>query len=229
MIPIRNNVPTRRFPIINTSIILVNTLIFLYQLTLPQEELQKMIFAYGVVPADLTMLLSGNMAIGGTAPSLTLLTATFLHGGWLHLLGNMVYLWVFGDNIEDFLGSSNYLLVYMLTGAIGHLAHTAFNPASPVPLIGASGAVAGVLGMYFVLYPRSRVLTLIPLGLFITFVEIPALIFLVLWFFLQVVNALGALAMGPEIMAVAWWAHIGGFISGIVIASISAKWGNPVS
>lgn len=146
-----------------------------------------------------------------------LITANFLHGGWLHLIGNMLYLWVFGDNIEGRLGHPGYLFTYLAMGAGSQLLHLISAPLSPVPLIGASGAIAGVLGAYFILYPHSRVLTLVPLGFFITLIRIPAVIFLALWFLLQLANVFTAgIAPGMQ-QPVAWWAHIGGFIIGVTV------------
>ena len=146
-----------------------------------------------------------------------LISANFLHGGWLHLLGNMLYLWVFGDNIEGCLGHPGYLIIYLLLGAGSQLLHLLSAPLSPVPLIGASGAIAGILGAYLILYPHSRVVTLVPLGFFITLIRIPAVIFLALWFLLQLANAF-TIGMAPGIQQpVAWWAHIGGFLLGIAL------------
>jgi membrane associated rhomboid family serine protease len=144
----------------------------------------------------------------------------FLHGGWFHLLGNMLYLWVFGDNVEDRIGHGGYLLFYLAAGAAGSLSHIAANPQSAVPTIGASGAIAGILGAYFIFFPRAKVLTLIPIGIFITTAYLPAYLFLVLWFFLQVFNAfLSGLSTATE--TVAWWAHIGGFVLGFAVGAFT--------
>lgn len=139
----------------------------------------------------------------------------FLHGGWLHLLGNMLYLWIFGDNVEDRMGRGRFIIFYLLTGYIATLTHVYFLPHSTVPMVGASGAIAGILGAYFVLYPRAKVLTLVPIIIFITFIRIPALLFLGFWFLLQVINQ--TMISSPEAQSVAWWAHIGGFVAGAVL------------
>lgn len=177
------------------------------------------IFRYGVVPARLQeaggflfSLVTGQWTVASTV-----VTAMFLHGGWMHLIGNMLYLWVFGDNVEDRLGRLQYLLFYLLTGVVANLAQVLADPQSPVPLIGASGAVAGVLGAYFLTYPRARVLTLMPLGIFITMVQVPAVVFLFLWFVLQLLNGVASIGIPQIAGQVAWWAHIGGFITGMVL------------
>lgn len=224
MIPLRDSAPNSRFPLVNITLILINVVVFLYQQMLPVAEIQQFILTYGMIPAELTKSFSGLLRIGqGTgAPAnaaLPLISANFLHGGWLHLIGNMVYLWVFGDNIEGHLGHLRYLLIYLLMGAVSQLFHVAANPLSAIPLVGASGAIAGVLGAYFILFPRSRVLTLVPLGFFITFVHVPAVIFLAFWFLLQLFNA--TLTMGVQ--PVAWWAHVGGFIIGLAVGLTTLK------
>ncbi|HPZ12221.1 MAG TPA: rhomboid family intramembrane serine protease [Bacillota bacterium] len=218
MIPIRDTAPRHRFPAVNIALIVLNILIFFYQQMLPPEQLYSFIFTYGTVPANLTGSLLGILKPGFSsgallAASIPLITANFLHGGWLHLLGNMLYLWIFGDNIEGKLGHLKYLLLYIFMGAASQLFHILSSPFSTTPLVGASGAIAGVLGAYFILFPHARILTLVPLGFFITFVHLPAVIFLGFWFILQLFNAsLQGAAMGAQ--AVAWWAHIGGFLIG---------------
>ncbi len=226
MIPLRDTAPRNRFPIINIGLILLNVLVFLHQSALPPEQLYRFIFKYGSIPANLTLNLSGILGPDFSfsallAAALPLVTANFLHGGWLHLIGNMLYLWIFGDNIEGKVGHLQYLLLYLFMGASSQLFHLLSDPHSTVPLVGASGAIAGVLGAYFILYPRARILTLLPLGFFITFVHLPAMLFLGFWFLLQLLNAsLQGAAIGVQ--SVAWWAHVGGFIVGLIIG-IAAK------
>ena len=222
MIPLRDTIPSKVFPVVNIAIIITNVLVFLYQQTLGPQELYRFILLYGTVPQEITESMLFFLGNGSIQPALwplfSLITANFLHGGWLHLIGNMIYLWVFGDNIEGRLGHLGYLLTYMAMGAGSQLLHLISAPLSTIPLIGASGAIAGVLGAYFILYPHSRVLTLVPLGFFITMVRIPAVIFLALWFVLQLANAFTAtqgIAMGMQ--PVAWWAHVGGFIIGVAV------------
>lgn len=223
MIPLRDNIRSRRFPVVNITIIIVNFLIFIYQIQLSPRDAYSFVLDFGVVPVELvgglSLFLEGNPDFATVLPGATvsLFTATFLHGGWLHLLGNMIYLWVFGDNIEDRMGSMRYLLVYLLMGAGGSIVHIMFNPVSTSPLIGASGAIAGVLGIYLLLYPGAKVLTLLPLGFFITFVHIPAILFLAFWFLLQLFNAFLAQGAATGAQPVAWWAHVGGFLIGLAI------------
>ncbi|HOL18063.1 MAG TPA: rhomboid family intramembrane serine protease [Bacillota bacterium] len=218
MIPLRDSVPARKFPLVNIIFIIINVVVFIYQQTLPEMQWQQFVLTYGMVPARLTggvaAFLSREQGLEALAAgAFPLISANFLHGGWLHLIGNMVYLWVFGDNIEGRLGHLRYLFVYLLMGAASQLCHVVAHPLSAIPLVGASGAIAGVLGAYFILFPHSRVLTLLPLGFFITFVHIPAVIFLALWFVLQLLNATLAAGVQP----VAWWAHVGGFVIGAIV------------
>ena len=227
MIPIKDTEPRRCFPAVNIAFIVINAAVFLHQQMLPPEQLYGFIFKYGTVPANLTDSLAGLVKPGFSsatllAAALPLITANFLHGGWLHLIGNMLYLWIFGDNIECRFGHLKYLLLYLFMGAAGQLFHVLSSPLSTTPLIGASGAIAGVLGAYFILFPRSRILTLLPLGVFITFVHLPAVVFLGFWFILQLLNASlqGAVA-GVE--SIAWWAHIGGFIVGLSMGMVAKK------
>jgi membrane associated rhomboid family serine protease len=226
MIPIRDSAPRKRFPLVNIILIILNVLIFFFQQALDPAELQQFFHTYGTVPLELTQGLGRFIRLelpfpGLLGTALPLVTANFLHGGWLHLIGNMVYLWVFGDNVEGRLGHLQYLIIYLLMGAGGQLFHVLFNPHSPVPLVGASAAIAGVLGAYFILFPRSRVLTLVPLGFFITFIHIPAVIFLAFWFILQLFNA-AFQGLAIDVQPVAWWAHVGGFALGIIVG-IMAK------
>lgn len=219
MIPLRDNLRPRKFPIINISLIIVNAIIFSYQTTMGREETLQLFFHYGVIPQRVFELSSS-----GALPEVWLpfLTAIFLHGSWFHLLSNMLYLWVFGDNVEDRLGHWGYLFFYLAAGTAASLVHVFTEPSSPVPVIGASGAIAGVLGIYFIFYPRARVLTLIPIGFFITTAHISAKFFLIFWFFLQIFNAF--LLAGNSAQSVAWWAHIGGFIFGAAAGALGLLW-----
>lgn len=208
MIPIRDSIRSRHFPKVNLALIIINVAVFLYELGLSPYGLQQFVTQYGAVPARI-------MAGGGLVNTiLPMFTAMFLHGGWLHLGGNMLFLWVFGDNVEDRLGSVRYLLLYLATGLAGFLIQMGANPASATPMIGASGAIAGILGAYLMMFPRSKIIALVPIIFFFTFVEMPALIFLFLWFGLQLLN--GVAAIGTQGNMVAWWAHIGGFLTGLV-------------
>jgi len=219
LIPLRDSIRSRRFPVMTVAIIAVNVAVYFYQGSLSSAGLGRFFMEYGVIPANVvrigTWLLSGRWAFAAQALG-TLVTSMFVHGGLLHLGGNMLYLWVFGDNIEDRLGSGRYLLFYLLTGIIATLTHAATDLGSTIPLIGASGAIAGILGAYLITFPGSRVLTLVPLFFFLHMVEIPAMIFLAFWFILQVFNGVGSLSPGA-VESTAWWAHIGGFASGMLL------------
>ncbi len=188
---------------------------WVYQLSLG-GRLDAFIATFGLVPEYWTAAWSG----GGDVVSATipLFSSLFLHGGWLHLIGNMLYLWVFGDNVEDKLGHGRFIFFYLLCGVIASLVHVAMDPHSPIPTIGASGAISGVLGAYLLLFPKARVLTLIPIFIFLQVAELPALIVLGLWFVLQFVNGMMSIGMDTAGMGgVAWWAHIGGFAAGMVL------------
>ncbi|MEW6523054.1 MAG: rhomboid family intramembrane serine protease [Bacillota bacterium] len=221
MIPIRDSTRSRTTPYVNITIIVVNVLIYLYQSLLTRTELLALYLRYAVIPARYTQmggLLGGELGAAALTP---LFSAVFLHGGWLHLGGNMLYLWVFGDNVEDRMGHGRYLVFYLLAGLISNLVHVYANPASNLPTIGASGAVAGVLGAYLLTFPRARVLALVPLGIFLHLAELPALLFLFGWFFLQFLN--GVLTLGvasAQTGGVAWWAHIGGFLAGMAMVPL---------
>lgn len=200
---------------------MLNILLFVHQLGLGREELEAFMMHYGVIPQRFFSYPCDPFSAEIWLP---LFTSMFLHGGWLHLLGNMLYLWVFGANVEDRWGHGKYLFFYLLCGAVGGLFHIFANPQSPVPTIGASGAVAGILGAYFIFFPKARVLTLVPIGFFLATFNIPAMLFLFIWFLLQFFNAvlLESGASGAEM--VAWWAHIGGFIFGAVTAILLLIW-----
>lgn len=220
MIPFRDDVPARRYPIVTVGIILCNLFAFGYELTLPPPELQGLIDRLGVVPVRF------EDATASALPALlpSLIGSMFLHGGWFHLLGNMWFLWIFGDNVEDRMGHLRFSIFYLLCGLFGSFAHILFTPGSAVPAIGASGAVAGVLGAYLVSYPFARVLTLVPLFLFWPIIELPAIVVLGSWFFIQLLNGIAAVAVTSETAAgVAWWAHVGGFLCGIALISAFAR------
>jgi len=225
MIPLRDSVRPRRRPWVSYVIIAANLLVFAYQLTLTRLQLTHFAAQYGMVPARFWAGLFGGAGgpgpFGGAAAGLALtlaplFTSQFIHGGWLHLGGNMLYLWVFGDNVEDRLGHLGYVVFYLLAGAAANVAHAAAGTGSLLPAVGASGAIAGVLGAYLVAFPRARVLTLVPLGPFLRVIEVPAVLLLALWFLLQLLNGVAGLGMTGG-AGVAWWAHIGGFLAGVVV------------
>lgn len=213
MIPLRDSVRSRTFPIVNILIIGINIAVFLYELTMTPQDLRLFMDIFGFVPAKLTAYLQGQFPF--VPMFLSMFTAAFLHGGWLHIIGNMWFLWVFGDNIEDRLGHLRYLFFYLFVGLVGNLAHGFANPSSVVPTVGASGAIAGILGAYMISFPRSRILTFIPILFFFTVYELPAVVFLFLWFGLQLLNGIAAFSVPGD--TVAWWAHIGGFIAGVLM------------
>jgi len=216
MIPLRDTIPSRRFPIVNTALIGLNVLVFLFESILTPEQLDQFIWLWGLVPADF-------WHGGELARWLSLFTSMFMHGGWWHLISNMLALYIFGDNVEDRLGPFRYLLFYLFGGLAASAAHLVAYSGSPIPTVGASGAIACVLGAYLVLYPRARVVTLVPIFYFIRIVEIPALIYLGFWFISQLFNGLFALAAASDVLqsgGVAWWAHIGGFVFGLVVVRL---------
>ena len=225
MIPFRDNIPSRSFPVINIGIILTNVVVFFYELA-QGRHLDRFIMHYGVVPAAVFAWPETNLPIKVIA--LPFLTSMFLHAGWLHLIGNMWYLWIFGDNVEDRLGHFAYLMFYLLSGFAAGIVHTIFNYNVRVPSIGASGAIAGVLGAYLVSYPFARVLTLVPVFFFFV-IEIPAIIVLGFWFVMQFLYGATALAV-PVANAgggVAWWAHVGGFIAGMILVGLFPRKDRP--
>lgn len=211
MIPIRDTVPSKTIPVVNNTLIGINVVFFLVQLSQGPAQ-DHFIYLYGLVPAKFTdPRVSAYFSFGQQIVSL--FTFMFLHGGFLHLIGNMWSLYIFGDNVEERLGPARYVAFYLLCGLASGATQLLFNPYSNIPTIGASGAIAGVMGAYFILYPRSRILTLIPIIFIPWFVEIPAFFFLGIWFVLQFLNAAGS---SGHAGGIAWWAHIGGFIFGIL-------------
>jgi len=215
MIPIRDDNPTRTFAFLTVAFIVANVLAFLHEITLPGTRgLELFIREYGLTPVDLTR--------GTDSAYLTVFTSMFLHGGWLHLIGNMLYLWIFGNNIEDAVGHVRFIFFYLLCGAAAAAAQIAINPNSDVPMIGASGAVSGVLGGYLLLYPRARVTILIPIWIFLKFVEVPAVLMLVFWFGMQLLSGLASRHLDVS-GGVAFWAHVGGFVAGMLLIPLFKK------
>ena len=209
MIPLRDINPTRRFPYLTITLVAVNILAFVYELSLDDRGLDQLITSAGVIPYEVTHRLSPAVARD-------LITSMFLHGGWMHLLSNMLYLWIFGNNIEDYLGPIRFILFYLLCGILAGLTQAIANPNASAPMVGASGAIAGVLGAYLVLFPSARVQSLILFFYFIRLIEVPAMIVLGFWFILQFFNGLAALN-APLSGGVAYFAHIGGFVTGVLL------------
>lgn len=214
MIPLRDDNPTNITPVMTWGLIAVNVAVFLYQVSLGERQGQVFVYEFGAIPAVIFGSRELPEYLAAIPPQLSLLTNMFLHGGWLHLIGNMVYLWIFGDNIEAAMGRIRFLVFYLFCGVLASLSHALTDPASLIPTIGASGAISGILGAYVLLYPRARVLVLIPFGFLTRLMYIPAAFALGFWFLLQVLS--GSASIGAKGGGVAFFAHIGGFIAGMV-------------
>lgn len=222
MIPLRDDIPSSRFPAATLGLIALNVLIFLHELQLG-PHLQEAVLTYGIVPVRYTR---PDVAQYFSTPEqlFAFFSSMFLHGGWIHLLGNMWVLWIFGDNVEDRLGRTRYVLLYLASGIAAALLHIYTNPRSGVPTIGASGAIAGIMGAYFRFFPFARVETLIPPFFFGPTFVLPALLFLGWWFLLQFFNGALSLGMrGPGFSGVAWWAHVGGFLFGFTVCLLARR------
>ena len=214
MIPIRDENPTHSVPIITYALIAINIIVFIFQIMLGSYQ-EQFIYQFALIPSEITSSLSFDNVTD-------VFTSMFMHAGLAHIGGNMLYLWIFGDNVEDRLGSVKYLFFYIIGGVVASIAHIFTNPASSIPTVGASGAIAAVLGAYLVLYPRQKVLTLIPLGFWMRMTMVPAFLVLGLWFVLQLFSGVMSLG-GPDVGGVAFWAHIGGFVSGVILGWILKK------
>lgn len=222
MIPIGDSVPTRRTPWVNYLLVSASILAFLFELALG-PGLDMFIRHWGVTPRLISLAWAGDPRVSQSV-FWTLVTALFLHGGWLHLGGNMLFLWVFGDNVEERFGHVRYLLFYILAGVGANLAQVYVMPQSQVPLIGASGAIAAVLGAYVVMYPRARVTVIVPLFFFPLLVPLPAIVMLGVWFLTQFANGLASITLHAQMLGgVGWWAHIGGFVLGVLLTPLVPK------
>jgi membrane associated rhomboid family serine protease len=222
MIPLRAENPRRSVAFVTALLIALNIIIFIYQLSLPPRGAEALVEGFGLIPARAEQVIAPSQRSDGQVVDvepvlLTLVTSMFLHGGWLHLLGNMLFLWVFGPSVEDRMGHILYLLFYFIFGTSSGIVHIIANWGSTLPSIGASGAISGVMGAYIVLFPRSRILTLVPLLLFFFTVRLPAVLILGYWFFIQFVSGISTLGQMNQ-GGVAWWAHIGGFVVGVLSA-----------
>ncbi len=215
MFPIRDNIPSQQFPYVNIGLIVVNTLFFLYEFTLG-PGLDQFITTYGFIPARFLEQQNNTFDVSGFFP---VMSSMFLHGNLLHLISNMWMLWIFGDNVEDCMGHGRYIVFYLLCGIASVVAQTISAPSSPIPMVGASGAISGVLGAYFLTYPRARILTLVPIFIFFYMIDIPAFFFLGFWFFIQFIQGYVHLVTISTVAegGVAWWAHIGGFGAGALL------------
>ena len=225
MFPLRDEIPSRRAPVVTWAIVAVNVAVFAWQWTLTEPGLKRVFYQFGIVPARFS---DPEWAAGIGLPAVGLLpflTSMFLHGGFLHILSNMWSLWIFGDNVEDRMGRFRFVLFYLGCGLAAGAMHWISNPNSTIPTVGASGAIAGVLGAYLRWYPGAKVLTLIPIVIYPLFVDLPAVVFLGLWFLSQLLS--GAVTFGAPDAAggVAWWAHVGGFVAGFALCGLLSRRG----
>ena len=222
MIPLRDSNPTHRFPILTIVLIVACVVAFGWELGVQssggEEALARLFRDYGAVPARVTDALAAGDYL--SEPMLGVITSMFLHGGWLHLIGNMLYLWIFGNNVEDRFGKVGFILFYFAGGIAAALAQIVIDPASTIPLVGASGAISATLGAYLVLFPHARVLTLVFLGFFYQPIHVPAVVVLGLWFVLQLIDGVASLGPSAAMGGVAFFAHIGGFVMGAVVALV---------
>jgi membrane associated rhomboid family serine protease len=231
VIPLRDANPTRRTPVVTLALIAACFVIFAYELgrlgSGGTDALDAFATEWGIVPAELTAAWASGTNLGGEG--LTLISSQFLHGGWLHLLGNMLFLWIFGNNVEDRLGRIRFLVFYLVGGTVAGLTQVAIDPDSAIPTIGASGAIAATLGAYLVLFPRARITSLVFLGFFYQLIDVPAVIVLVFWFLLQLIDGIASLGVTDASGGVAFFAHIGGFVfgalAGLVIRAASRRSG----
>lgn len=218
MIPLHDDNPTEITPIFTIGFIAACVLVFLYQVSLPVKPSEIFVYQYGAIPAvvfghaELPLEMMALPAYG------TLISSMFLHGGWMHLIGNMLYLWIFGNNIEDVMGHGKFIVFYAVCGVLAALSHAVIDPNSTIPMVGASGAISGVLGAYLLLYPRAQVLVLIPLGFFTRMMYVPAGFVLGLWFVMQLLS--GGMSLGSQGGGVAFFAHIGGFVAGMALIGL---------
>jgi membrane associated rhomboid family serine protease len=222
VIPLRDANPTRRTPVVTLALIGACFVVFAYELgrlgSGGMDALDAFATEWGIVPAELTAAWASGTNLGGEA--LTLITSQFLHGGWLHILGNMLFLWIFGNNVEDRLGRLRFLAFYLVGGTVAGLTQVAIDPDSAIPTIGASGAIAATLGAYLVLFPRARITSLVFLGFFYQLIDVPAVVVLVFWFLLQLIDGIASLGVTDASGGVAFFAHIGGFVFGALVGLV---------
>ena len=216
MIPLHDDNPTKITPVVTIALIVICIVIFFYQFSLGFEGGRLFVAQFGAIPAVLFGHASLPRDVVAIPASFSLITSMFLHGGFLHLAGNMLYLWIFGNNIEDVMGHRRFILFYIVCGIVAAMAHALTDPGSGIPMIGASGAISGVLGAYLLLFPHARVLTLVPIWIFIRLIYLPAVFFLGFWFLMQILSSSISSAGG----GVAWFAHIGGFVAGMVLIGV---------
>jgi membrane associated rhomboid family serine protease len=224
MVPLKDENPISITPVVTYALIVINILVFIYQLSLGRQ-INSFFQLYAVIPEELTASFRGFILNQSVPEILTLITSQFLHGSLQHVGFNMLFLWIFGNNIEEALGHLKFLFFYLLCGVLAALAQWFFTMNSPIPSLGASGAIAGVMGAYIIKFPQARVLTLVPIGFFLTTFRIPAFYFLGFWFVMQAFNSLGSIG-AINSGGVAYWAHAGGFVAGVIIAPILGLFGD---
>jgi membrane associated rhomboid family serine protease len=223
MFPLRDEIPSRRAPLVTWTLIAANVAIFLWQLTLPAAGVEQLFYLFGIVPARFTdPAWAAQLGFPGTG-ILPFVTSMFLHGGLLHLLSNMWTLWIFGDNVEDRMGRFRFVVFYLVCGLAAGWVHWFSNPTSTMPTVGASGAIAGVLAAYLRWYPSAKVLTLVPIVFYPLFVDIPAVVFLGIWFVSQLFSGAVSLGAADGVGGIAWWAHVGGFVAGLLLCNLLAR------
>lgn len=231
MVPLNDENPTSKTAFVVYGLIVTNVLLFLYEISLSDIQLRQFFYSWAVVPCQLSNTCSVSLPTSPLPEWLTLFSAQFLHGGWLHLGGNMLFLWIFGNNVEDCLGHVKFLIFYLACGVLASLSQWFFSPGSAIPSLGASGAIAGVMGAYILRFPKAKVLTLLPLGFFITTVRIPAFFFLGFWFVQQAFYGIASLNtpanIGMEGGGIAYWAHAGGFVFGAILAPLFGLFSSP--
>ncbi len=218
MIPLRDTIPSKSVPIVNYLLITVNLLVFLHESRMSETQLEIFTLHYGLVPANILPAISGNFSLTGLGILKTFITNTFIHGSLWHIVGNMWFLFIFGDNVEDKMGKFGYLIFYLLVGILASATHFVLYSHSNLPVIGASGAISGVMAAYVFLFPKSKIITLIPIFLILPlFVSIPAYIFIGIWFIIQLISGTGGLIHHGAATGIAFWAHIGGFVAGMIL------------
>jgi len=217
MIPLRDTIPSRREPLATILLIIVNVMVFIGQSLMSDVKFAEFIYEFGFIPEEFLKSLA-RFGFFQASTYVPLFSSMFLHGNWAHLISNMWVLWLFGDNVEDAMGSIRFLIFYILCGLVAGFTHFLFNPTSNVPTVGASGAIAGVMGAYFILFPHARIVTLIPTFFFLPmFIHVPAFIYLILWFISQLYSGVVQWVGGASVGGIAWWAHISGFLAGVFI------------
>ncbi len=215
MFPLRDTVRSRTFPLVNYGLIAANVLVFIFQSSLSPRALEQFMGFFALTPA--------NLSLAAPWTWLTLFSSMFMHGSWFHLISNMWMLYIFGDNVEDRMGSGRFLVFYLLAGLAAAFAQVAVMPDSQIPTVGASGAIAGVLGAYFLLYPHARVITFIPVFILPWLIQVPAILYLGVWFLSQLSSGLLSLGAAGQFGGIAWWAHIGGFVFGLILVHLFTR------